>query len=63
MSDIEFETDRTVDDMSRKKTPIDNTPFIVRWVMKVGAPNVETANYILFGVAVLIFILAAVIVF
>lgn len=61
MSEIEFETDHSLDDLSRGKnnTNAQGTSGMVRFIMKLGAPNAETANYILIGFAVIILIIAA----
>lgn len=60
MSEIEFETDHSLDDLNRgKNTNTPGTSGMVRFIMKLGAPNVETANYILIGIAVIILIIAA----
>lgn len=62
MSDIEFETDNSLGDLSRGKNNTNNTQGtsgMVRFIMKLGVPNVETANYILIGFAVIILIITA----
>ena len=47
MSDIEFETDNSLGDLSRGKNNNNNTQGtsgMVLFIMKLGVPNLQTAN-------------------
>ena len=52
MSDIEFETDKAIREIDGNNAPINETPRMVRLVMKLGIKDTTTASYILVGIAV-----------
>lgn len=53
MQGIEFETEQSPSSKSSQREA--KQSFMVRFLMKLGVPDVVTANYILLGIATLFF--------
>lgn len=53
MQGIEFETDKsyTPSSYAQQGAPAQQTPTMVRWLMRIGVVDISSANYILLGIA------------